>query len=118
MSATTTVTLSGAPARRASSTSRSAVGPTGLPAESTSSMVSRATKPERPSEQSRNRSPGRASRTMRSGSSPSLPVSTRVTSERCGWLSASASVMRPSSTSDCTKEWSCVIWWNEPSRSR
>ena len=116
MSATTTVTLSGAPARMASSTSRSAVAATGRPAESTSSMVSLATKPDRPSEQSRNRSPVRASRTMRSGSSPSLPVRTRVTRERCGWLSASSSVMRPSSTRDCTKEWSWVIWLNSPRR--
>ncbi len=39
-------------------------------------------------------------------------------SERCGWVLASSSVIRPSSTSRCTQVWSWVIWVSEPSRSR
>ena len=41
-------------------------------------------------EQSRNRSPTRASRSDVSGSSSGWPVMTLVTTERCGWLPASS----------------------------
>ena len=112
MSATTTVTLSGAPARMAAPRAGRPWRRRDVRPRAPLRWCPRPRSRDRPSEQSRNRSPVRASRTMRSGSSPSLPVRTRVTRERRGWLSASSSVMRPSSTRDCTKEWSWVIWLN------
>ncbi len=40
----------------------------------------------------------------------SLPVSARMINDRCGCVCACSGVMRPSSTSDCTKVSSRVIW--------
>ena len=71
---------------------------------------------------SRGRRPGRRARRCRtsagrrrparagtaSASAPGWPLRTRSSSERCGWTAASASLIRPSSTSDCTQLWSWV----------
>ena len=115
-SATITVTLSGPPLRRASSISRSAVA-SGSGSLSASARVSSLTTPESPSEQSMYRSPARASRIERSGST-SWPLSARSSSERCGWLLASSGVMRPSSISVWTNVSSWVICDMTPSRTR
>ncbi|MDQ1017868.1 hypothetical protein QFZ43_004417 [Streptomyces afghaniensis] len=54
----------------------------------------------------------------RSGSTWSPLPSARIRRERCGWVVASSSVMRPSSTRRCTQVWSCVICVRTPSRRR
>ena len=83
--------LSPPPARSASWTSRSAHASTSAIVAIVSSMVSALTKPDRPSEHSSHRSPLRASRTDRSGvTSGSKSPSTRITTDRCGWCSASS----------------------------
>ena len=45
-------------------------------------------------------------------------TSTRMTTLRCGWVSASSGEMRPVSTRCCTNVWSVVTWVSSPSRSR
>ena len=117
MSRMTTVTLSGAPASRLWRTSLSATwrGPS-LEA-SAACRSSFFTTPLRPSEQISQRSPGRVSRIQVSISGEaSTSPSTRISTERRGWTIASSSVMRPLSTSRCTKVWSVETWVSSPSR--
>ena len=63
------------------------------------------------------RRPG-AARVVRSGSLAGWPLSTLSSSDRCGCTAASASLILPSSTSDCTQLWSWVSRSSRPSRSR
>lgn len=82
-------------------------------------MVSWLTNPDRPSEHRSQRSPGFASRTDMSGvRSMSKSPSTRMTTLRWGWVSASSAEMRPVSTRCWTNVWSVVTWFSSPSRSR
>ena len=119
MSTTTTVTLSGAPPSREAFTSRSATCFAPASAARISCSSSKETTPESPSEQSIQRSPGRASSTIESTSGElSTSPSTRISTERRGCTIASSAVMRPASTSRCTKVWSVVIWLSSPERSR
>jgi hypothetical protein len=109
-SATTTVMLSGPPPRMASSMSWTVTSSRSGIVLSVWCSVSALTTSDRPSEQSRYRSPAMALRMDRSGSASPRPSSARRISERCGWVAASSWLSRPSSTSDCTREWSWVIW--------
>ena len=116
-SATTTVTLSGAPRSSARSTRR-VTTPVGSPELSEYAISMSLKTPDNPSEHNRNRSPLRASRTERSGSTGFIPSNARIRSERRGCTAASASVIRPESTSVCTYVWSWVSCCKSPSRSR
>ena len=103
-SATMTVMLSGPPPRIASSMSCTVTSSRSGTVLSAWCSVSALTTLDRPSEQSRYRSPGMALRMDRSGSASPRPSSARRISDRCGWVAASSWLSRPSSTSDCTRE--------------
>jgi hypothetical protein len=119
MSTTTTVTLSGAPPSRDAFTRRSATCLAPTSADISSRISSNSTTPDRPSEQSIQRSPGRVSSIIVSTSGEdSTSPSTRMSTERRGCTIASSAVMRPASTSRCTKVWSVEIWLSSPERSR
>ena len=117
-SATMQVMLSGPPPLMASSTSCRTTSFRSSTLASVRCRVSSLTTPDSPSEQSRYRSPSLASRSDRSGSTSARPSRARSSMDRCGWVATSSGLIRPSSTSVWTSVWSCVIWWNSPSRSR
>ena len=116
---TTTVTLSGAPRSRVSSTSVSTIWLRSSVEPSTEWMVSGRTTALSPSEHSSQRSPrsGRRVSTSISGEASTSP-STRMRTFLCGWDSASSGRSRPSSMSRWTKVWSLVTWRNSSPRSR
>jgi len=119
MSRITTVTLSGAPPSSEAFTSRSATCLAPASADISSCSSSNDTTPERPSEQSIQRSPSRVSSTIESISGElSTSPSTRISTERRGCTIASSAVMRPASTRRCTKVWSVEIWLSSPERIR
>ena len=85
---------------------------------STLAIWSSPTSLNRPSLQSRKRSPVTGSTGQRSTSTVSYMPSARVTMLRCGWTSASSAVIRPSRTRSATRLWSSVSCASSPSRKR
>ena len=117
-SATTTVTLSGVPASRASATSRSAVSPgSAVLGEDLVDGVARDVVGQAVGAEEEAVAAG-ASRTTRSGSSSCAAVEHPGDQGALRVGCASSSVIRPSSIRLCTKVWSLVIWVTLPSRSR
>ena len=116
-STTTTAMLSGPPAAFARSTRRRTDSAGGCPPSASLNVFS-GTDPCRPSEQSRKRSPGRASTAaISTDTSGAWPIA-RVSSWRRGWFSASSALSTPISIHSATIEWSRVSGSSAPSRSR
>ncbi len=119
ISKNTTVMLSSPPPRLARTTSSRAALSRSRPCSSIASrMAASPTIEVRPSEQSRNTSPGRDSIVYVSTSTSGSVPSARVITERCGCDSASSGESLPLRISSATSEWSCVSCSSMPSRTR
>ena len=81
----------------------------------TAAIWSSETSRGRPSLHSRYRSPCLGARSMRSTSHVGSTPRARVRTWRWGWTAAWASLIRPSSTSSCTRLWSTVSCLQVPS---
>ncbi len=119
ISKNTTVMLSSPPPRLARTTSSRAAPSRSRRCSSIASRIAASPTIEvRPSEQSRNTSPGCDSIVYVSTSTSGSVPRARVITERCGCDSASSGESLPLRISSATSEWSCVSCSSMPSRTR